>query len=197
MENVAFMRKAKEQLRGKWKYAVIGTLIYCLIGVAVSSLQQIFQKPALSMLTLLITGPLALGHILFISCLVDTAQCKYDLLFAGFKRYAQTFIAGVLTTLLILVGWCLLIVPGIIISLGLSMTFFVMADEPEISGVEAMKKSWAMMNGHKWDFFCLNLRFIGWAILAVITLGIGALWLNPYMYASYLNFYRQLRYGTF
>ena len=54
-----------------------------------------------------------------------------------------------------------------------------------------------MMNGHKMDFFCLQLRFIGWALLCVITCGIGFLWLAPYMTAASLNFYRQLRYGTF
>lgn len=191
------MRKAKEQLRGKWTYAVIGTLIYLLVVGVVSSLEGLTKQPAMNLLTLIIAGPMSLGYVLFIACLVDTGQNKYDLLFAGFNRFGQTFIAGLLVSLLTLIGCCLLIVPGIIIGLGLSMTFFIMADEPEISGVEAMKKSWAIMNGQKWNFFCLNIRFIGWALLAIITLGIGTLWLSPYMYASYLNFYRQLRYGTF
>ncbi len=76
------------------------------------------------------------------------------------------------------------------------MTFFIMADDPNISGIDALKMSWNLMNGQKMNLFCLYLRFIGWMILAIITCGIGYLWLAPYMTATTLNFYRQLRYGT-
>ncbi len=45
------------------------------------------------------------------------------------------------------------------------------------------------MYGYKWKFFCLNLRFLGWAILCLFTLGIGFLWLIPYMEISFAKFY--------
>ena len=48
------------------------------------------------------------------------------------------------------------------------------------------------MKGKVWSLFCLNLSFIGWAILATFTLGIGMLWLAPYMKLSEINFYRNL-----
>jgi len=87
----------------------------------------------------------------------------------------------------------LLIIPGIIASLAYSMTFFILADEPELGASDALAKSKRMMRGYKWKYFCLNLRFIGWAILCVISLGIGFLWLIPYMQISYAKFYEDVK----
>lgn len=188
MDNVAFMRKAKAQLAGHWGDAAIGSLIFLVIWVA-ASCTYVGE--------LILTGPLTFGYILFLSCLVDTKTSKLDLLFSGFNRFVETLIAGLLMSIVVAIGMVLLIVPGIILALGLSMTFFIMADDANISGLDALKQSWNMMNGHKWDLFCLEFRFIGWIILASITCGIGFIWLYPYMFTATLNFYRQLRYGTF
>jgi uncharacterized membrane protein len=74
------------------------------------------------------------------------------------------------------------------------MTFFVMADNPGIGAIEAIDRSKKMMRGRRWKLFCLYCRFIGWAVLAVIfTLGIGFLWLEPYMRTSIARFYDDLR----
>jgi len=59
--------------------------------------------------------------------------------------------------------------------------------------MEAIDKSKAMMDGYKWKYFCLNLRFIGWAILCIFTLGIGFLWLAPYIMVSHAKFYDDLK----
>ena len=61
-----------------------------------------------------------------------------------------------------------------------------------MSAKEAMEVSMQMMKGNKWRLFCLQLSFIGWAILCVLTLGIGYLWLNPYMNAAIAAFYDEV-----
>lgn len=182
------MRKAKEQLANNWTNGLLGTLIYLAIMTA-ASFTYVGE--------LVLTGPLTFGYVLFIACLVDTKVTNLNLLFRGFDRFVETLIAGLLVTLAVSVGTAFLIVPGVILGCGFGMTFFIMADDANITGIDAMKESWNMMNGHKWDFFCLQLRFIGWALLCIITCGVGFLWLAPYMTAASLNFYRQLRYGTF
>ena len=77
--------------------------------------------------------------------------------------------------------------------LAYSMTFFIIADEPEISAWDAMKKSKAMMEGNKGQLFLLSLSFIGWALLAILTFGIGLLWLIPYMQVSIAKFYDEVK----
>lgn len=84
------------------------------------------------------------------------------------------------------------LVYAIIKQLSYRLAFYVLTDNPEMTGKEAVNKSAELMKGNVWSLFCLNLSFIGWAILAVFTLGIGMLWLTPYIQISEINFYRNL-----
>ena len=187
-ENRLLMRKAKEQLSGIWVNVAIGSLIYLLLmGIAGSTY----------LLELVVYGPLTFGFYLYLACNIDTQQNNLNLLFKGFERFADTLVAGLLYSIAVGIGTCLLIVPGIILACGLSMTFFIMVDDPNISGTDALQQSWNMMRGQKWNYFCLCFRFIGWILLSIITLGIGFSFLTPYMVAASQNFYRKLRYGTF
>ena len=150
-----------------------------------------------SLLELIVYGPLTFGYILYLACNIDTGVNNLNLLFKGFERFGDTLVAGLLYSLAVGVGLCLLIVPGIIVACGLGMTFFIMADDQNISGLDALQQSWNMMKGQKWNFFCLQFRFIGWILLAILTCGIGMILLEPYMVATNQNFYRKLRYGTY
>jgi uncharacterized membrane protein len=49
------------------------------------------------------------------------------------------------------------------------------------------------MQGNKWKFFCLGARFFGWILLCVLTMGIGFLWLLPYMSVAFAQFYDDLK----
>lgn len=181
------MRKAKIALSNNWMPAVVGTLIvYLLLALAGSTYIG----------ALLLYGPLVFGYIIFMQCLIDTKRTDYNLLFVGFNRFVELMIAGALFSLAVSIGVALLIVPGIILQLGFGMTFFIMAEDKNITGIDALQQSWTMMRGHKWELFCLNIRFIGWALLCILTCGIGYLWLAPYMLGANLNFYRRLKYGT-
>ena len=92
-----------------------------------------------------------------------------------------------------IIGTILFIVPGIIIGLMLSQSYFVLAEDNSKSITECMKESARIMNGYKWDFFVLQLSFIGWAILSIISCGIGFLWLSPYYSLTTANFYLTIK----
>ena len=187
-ENVLMMRRAKAQLSNKWVNVAIGSLIYLvLMSIAGSTY----------LLELLVYGPLTFGYLLYLACNIDTGVNNINLLFKGFERFTDTLVAGLLYSIAVGVGLILLIVPGIIVACGLSMTFFIMVDDPNISGMDALQQSWNMMKGQKWNYFCLQFRFIGWILLSILTCGIGFIFLEPYMVAASQNFYRKLRYGTF
>ena len=96
---------------------------------------------------------------------------------------------------LLIIGFIVLIAAGIygyIKSLSLSVTFNIAYDEPELTGRETATKSQELMNGNKLKFFLLSLSFIGWAILSTIILGIGFLWLIPYIQVSTVCFYEAI-----
>ena len=66
---------------------------------------------------------------------------------------------------------------------------YIVRDNPGIGADEAINLSCAMMNGRKMELFCLHLSFLKWAVLATIPLGIGWLWLYPYIKATQAAFY--------
>ena len=83
-------------------------------------------------------------------------------------------------------------IPGVIKAISYSQMFYLMADNPEMTAAEAQAKSMELMNGHKAEYFVLQLSFIGWIFLAALTLGILYIWLLPYMQTTYANYYRTL-----
>ena len=87
----------------------------------------------------------------------------------------------------------LLIIPGIIKSYSYSMAFYIMADNPSMKSMEALKESQKMMDGHKWELFILDLSFIWWNLLAAITFGVAYIYVGPYYEATRTNFYNYLK----
>jgi len=80
-------------------------------------------------------------------------------------------------------------IPVFIWYLSVSLTPFIAHELNNLSVSECAHKSSKLMRGHKWQLFCLGLSFIGWFLLSVLTLGIGLLWLLPYMQVSMVAFY--------
>ena len=73
------------------------------------------------------------------------------------------------------------------------MTPYILLDKPELSANEAITDSRMMMKGHKWELFLLDLSFIGWILLSLLTLGILFIYVIPYMQAARAEFYRNLK----
>ena len=95
--------------------------------------------------------------------------------------------------ILIIIGIILLIVPGIILALGLSMVYYVMIDKPELGVVDTLKESWRIMKGNKTKLLGLSLRFIPWAILGILCLVVGIIFVLPWMQLSYASFYEKIK----
>ncbi|MBQ1632369.1 MAG: DUF975 family protein [Clostridia bacterium] len=90
----------------------------------------------------------------------------------------------------------LLFIPGIIVSLGLFEVPYLLADDPSLSGMEAIRRSWEDMKGHKGELFGLILSFIGWWLLTILTCGILAVfYTGPYMGLSEAGFYHELHHN--
>lgn len=96
-------------------------------------------------------------------------------------------------SVLIILWTLLLIIPGIIKSYAYRMVPYILADNPEISHKRAIEISNAMTYGQKFDIFVLDLSFIGWYILGALALGIGVLFVNPYVNATEAELYLVLR----
>jgi uncharacterized membrane protein len=69
------------------------------------------------------------------------------------------------------------------------MVFRIVADDPSINVIDAFKKSMILMKGNLWRFCCLFFRFFWWFLLCIPTLGIGFLWVIPYLATTNSIFY--------
>jgi uncharacterized membrane protein len=86
-------------------------------------------------------------------------------------------------------------IPAVVAQYRYSLTYFVINDTPGMGALEAIRHSTRLMSGNKWKLLCLQFRFLGWALLCLLSLGIGFLWLTPYMMTSLACFYEDVRKG--
>ena len=89
--------------------------------------------------------------------------------------------------------WSLLFfIPGIIKTYAYSQTFFLVVEYPKLSIRKAIRVSQEITKGHKLDIFVTQMSFLGWSILALLTAGIGFLWLRPYYYMTMTNVFHAI-----
>ncbi|MCS4480575.1 DUF975 family protein [Clostridium botulinum] len=105
---------------------------------------------------------------------------------------------GVLVTMLLrsiytFLWTLLLVIPGIIKGYAYSMVPYILADNPSIGAERAIQLSNRMTDGEKWDMFVLDLSFLGWYILGMLALGIGVIFVNPYVDSTKAELYLILR----
>ena len=132
------------------------------------------------------------GYAKFNLNLVDRKETAFETLFEYFSYWRTTAAMRFFRGLFVLLGTLLFIIPGIVIGYSYAMTDYILAENPNITGMEALELSQSMMKGNRWRFFCLQFSFIGWDILATLAFGIGHLWLTPYKRAAYAAFYREV-----
>jgi uncharacterized membrane protein len=90
--------------------------------------------------------------------------------------------------------WSLTIVGGCIKHFSYLLVPYILAENPSMSGKEAIQLSRKMMDGHKLEAFRLQLSLLGWEILNLCTLGIaGVLWTDAYTTAVWSEYYTALR----
>ena len=84
---------------------------------------------------------------------------------------ANNIVAGLLRTLFIALWSLLFVIPGIIKAYAYAMMPYILADNPNMSSMDALRHSERLMYGHKGDLFRLHLSFIGWLILVAVSNG--------------------------
>ena len=192
MENKKLREKARQDLgsnlfSSQWMNALAACLIYSVIVGAVSAIPGVG-----TIASILLAGPMMFGFILYFLKVSRNENPTIENLFDGFKDFSGNFCLSFMMSLFIFLWSLLFVIPGIIKSYSYSMAFYIKNDHPEYNWRQCLDESRRIMDGHKFELFCLHLSFIGWEILCVFTLGIGFLWLAPYMQAATTNFYEAL-----
>ena len=194
-----YKNRALSALENKWGNFVAITFVYGLIIGITQVLSGDKDSPAILHLIGLVLAilllPLTWGYqTLFLGAVRGGEATAKDM----FEGYNKELFSRVLTTTLLYYVYVflwslLLLIPGCIKAYSYAMTPYILKDNPEMKNNAAIEESMRMMDGHKLELFLLDLSFIGWAILSILTCCIGFLWLVPYMNMARVNFYEDLK----
>ncbi len=189
--------EAKKSLKGNWGVSI--ALVFVLIAIC-GALEWVLTYYSdrmyigvLSIVISLITIPLVLGKTIYFLKLTKGEDSKFQDLFSGFNNILKVIGVAILSDVIIIIGYILLIIPGIIFTFMLSQVYYILAENPEIGIIECLKESKRLMEGKKIDYFVLMLSFILWGILTGLTLGLAGLYVIPYYEATIANFYLSIK----
>ena len=220
-----FRTMARENLRGKWKTAILLTIAASFLGAMTSATTliefkfesetgfvctvldefsfTILQVGGLSIILavvvliwgivrLVIGGAMTLGYNQFYQNLVRRQEAKVGTLFVHKDKLWHGFCLNFWNILYVFLWTLCLVIPGIMAVYSYAMAPYIANDHPEMTAREAIAASKEMMKGQRWRLFCLEISFIGWELLAALTLGIGSFAVAPYMETAKASFYQDL-----
>lgn len=144
---------------------------------------------------LLVVGPLEYGMAyIFLKQARDHQPVQLGDMFRGFQDdFGGTFLIGLMTSLFTFLWSLLFVIPGIVKAYAYSMAYYIKLDHPDYGWKACIDESRRLMDGHKWEKFVLDLSFLGWIIVGSLCLGVGTLWVTPYMEAANAQFYEYVR----
>jgi uncharacterized membrane protein len=189
--NTELYSRAYRALSGSWLHALSTVFIVLMLQGIAGSVY----------IGIVVLGALSIGQYMYFLHLSRTqTHPPLETIFEGFKpsdRFIQSLIAIILVTLLVMFGTLLLVIPGIIAGIGLSMTFFVMADDPGIRATDAMRRSWEMVweRGNFWKVFGFQLLAIPLFFLGTLLLVVGIFFVMPIYYTALAGLYDTLNGG--
>ncbi len=179
-----------------WLYAVAACLIVSLLVSVIGAVPFVGV-----IISFILAGPIYMGLACYFRNVAErkeNANRDIGALFDPLRTDAGgSIVTGLLVNVFTYLWSLLFVIPGIVKSFSYSMTYYIKLDHPEYTARQAIDESRRMMDGHKFRLFCLDLSFIGWMFVGVLALGIGVLWVQPYMEAARYEFYCDLKFSDY
>lgn len=185
-------RAAKNNLSGRWGIMIL----ICLVSTIIQGVSERTSGDSIfyTLLWLIVIAPIGLSiSKITLNLSRGEEEPRFSQLAYGFKNIIKVVALNLIIVISVAVGLVLFIIPGVIIGLIFSQSIYVLADNPEIGVIDALKESYRLTNGYKGDIFILGLSFLGWLLLSVLTFGIALLWVMPYIHVTDSELYLFLK----
>lgn len=201
MNRVEVKQWAKEKIKGHiWEILLAVIITSMVTNLTIG--QSIKMDSNGSITTTGVSIPLGIlfyfvevGLIKYMTNFIKDGSQNLKDLFSYKDEFGRIFITGLIKDIFVTL-WCLLlIIPGIIKAYAYSLVSYLLADEKykDLSHMDLLKKSEEIMNGHKMDLFIFHLSYIGWHILAILTLGLLEIWIIPYEKTAEVKFLNNIK----
>lgn len=133
------------------------------------------------------------GECKLFTHIVEGKDAKFSTVFDGLLYVVKAVAANIYVIILTIMWTLLFIIPGLIAAVKYSLTYYIIAENPDIPITDAVDMSKNMMDGHKMDYVMLLLSFIPWLLLVVVTGGLASIYVTPYMNTAFAQFYVMVR----
>ena len=192
VENPILRERARMQLGNQiFSNPWLLMLVVCLI---VDAIMNAATAATSGVAAFIVGGPLTYGLCYVTLSCARGWEWKIEHVFCGFaKRFGDSLVLYLLQNLFIALWTLLFVIPGLVKSYSYALAFYIASDNPEMSANDCITESRKMMDGHKWQLFCLDFSFIGWYLLGALCFGIGTLFVVPYHQVERANFYAELK----
>lgn len=190
--NIDILSRAWQQLQSRWLVAIALTLLHGLISSVVGSV-------GMGLGSLVLSGALTFGFNRTMVQIYRGETPRFETYFDGFQHFLQTLILFLLITTICMVGFVLLVIPGLVAAVGLSQAFYVLQDRPDLGAIEALKESWRLVwsQGHFWKVVGLGLLSLFVILLGALAFGIGLFFAIPVVSVAVAGLYEELKGPSF
>ncbi len=197
--------EARNDLKNQWSTAIVMTFIIWAVDIVVSVLLSVWfyidvmNNPGTTLrvskylmyLQPFVTIPMIYGYKVSFLGNLRGNEFSFETLFSGFKNYTPVLKTMAMFVANVLLYGLLLIVPGVIKALDYTFVPYLMRDR-KVYMREALWQSEQLMKGHRMRLFKMYLSFMGLILLSLVTLGVAALWVCPYIEATTARFYEDI-----
>lgn len=195
MDRASMKEHAKEQIKGK----IFTLLAIYIIIFAVNMVISTVLGPISGIASFLIAGAIAFAEaLIYLGITKKSRMPKIEDLLAGFKgdNFIRTLVAYIRYEVFVFLWSLLFVIPGIIKSIAYSQMFYFLVEDDKLEAGAAQRKSMEIMEGHKCEYFVLQLSFIPWHLLGIVTLGIAYIWVIPYIQTTMAEYHVRLVNGN-
>ena len=193
MDRVQLKTAAKGQIAGKIGILFVITLVISIISGLASLILSLIPFVGSLAAAIIITPAFALSLVRIYINVVKGNTPEVKDAFSGFDDFWAAFKVNFFVGLFTFLWSLLFVIPGIIKGYSYSMAMYVLAENKGKGALECINESKKMTEGHKMELFVLNLSFIGWYLLTGITFGIAGIYVIPYVSATQVNFYNEIK----
>ncbi len=207
---------SQKQLSGKWKTTVTVIFIYLLIYLVISKIFEILPAYVFFLQSIILVF-FSIGIITFLFNIIrKNRKEKISDLFSQTSIYPKAIIlylaqnSGFILTynmfyllephinndkLIIIYSilFFILFIISLIISIIFAFSTIILVNNPSTSAIDALKQSKKLMVGNKLKYMYIFVTFIGWFLFAILTFGVGLLFVLPYLQLTVINFYKDLK----
>ena len=200
-QNFEYRNAAYNLLKADWKGAVLLLLIIMVINTAISSaIGRVFISEESASFALLIAEifvGIPLSYLFVKEMLGFVRGGKIEISSSLVDKFKADYLKSIkvigLMSIYVFLWSLLLLIPGIIKAYSYCFAPFISMDNENLTAEECIQLSMKMTQGYKMKLFLLDLSFIGWYFLSIITLGIGLLWVIPYHEAAHIMIYEDIK----